>query len=116
MITPTKMTRSAHGLDVGDDNPWWHRAACQADPDLFNAGNQWTPGWAVHICARHCPVLAACQADTRRQTPIGGIQAGLRWSDSLNPSRQGPSVIQPADAGCGHWCTGLSRSIQPTST
>ena len=100
----TKMGRSAHGLDSADDRPWWHRAACRDDPDLFGGEHEKLHGHAVHICVAHCPVLDACRADTQRHTPVGGIQAGLRWVDNITNNRKGPTARQPIDPGHGHWC------------
>ena len=105
IVAATKMGRSAHGLDSADDTPWWRlQVACRDDPDMWLGEVKTANARAVHICVAHCPVLDACRADTGRQTPVGGIQAGLRWTDSVTANRQGPTANQPDDPGHGHWC------------
>lgn len=114
MITDSanKMTRSAHGLDNGQDDPWWHRSACRTNPDLFLDAGEGDAARAIHICRSHCPVLAQCDADTRHRTPIGVVQAGLRWTETVTAYRQGPTATQPRPAGCGPWCADLRRNSQ----
>lgn len=109
-MTITKMTRSAHGLSNGDDNGWWYRAARTTNPGLFVDGGEHGPGRAIHICLRHCPVLAQCKADTRASTPVGVVQAGVRWTGTARHYRSGPTSVQPTDTGHGPWCRTLRRS------
>lgn len=83
----SRMTRSAHGLSTPVDG-WWSRGACRSeDPELFFRESDRSE--ALHICRRHCPVLAECKADARALSPRHGVQAGEAWTANGTPQYGG---------------------------
>lgn len=99
--------RSAYGLDVGADDGWWHKAACQETPDRFtdlavgHAGAHQAQQ-AVHLCLQHCKVLEQCRREARAHPPTSVVQAGLLWTPFT-----GKEPKQPVDPGCGTHCIHL---------
>lgn len=75
---------------------WMDKAACRAedvDPEWWSD----TPGLAVHICRKHCPVRAKCDAAAR------GLQwHGLVVGGYLRTETWGRSLVQPVEKtdGC----------------
>lgn len=89
------MTGSAHGLSILADE-WVLRAACRSeDPDLFFRESSRLE--ALHVCRRHCPVLAECKADAAAFPPRHAVQAGEAWSAKGTPLYGG--VLKPVS-----WC------------
>lgn len=86
-----------------DPYAWERQAACakSSDPDLWFADNQRGRATAVHICQRHCPVLAQCEARRIADPQPYSVQAGVRYTD--DPIRPEPAWHQPKPSGrnCG---------------
>lgn len=77
--------RTAYGLDTPRGTHWEDRAACahpQVDPEWFwpveHGMAASTTRLAVHICRRHCPVLAQCRQDVTDVPPPDPCVAGGR--------------------------------------
>lgn len=104
MATTTR--RSSWGLGSLPGLDWRQQALCRHDPDLFTTAWRDGPGraragQAIHVCLRHCPVLADCEALAAQERPRGIVQAGQRWPvDKRNGG--GPKPLD--DPGCGPWC------------
>lgn len=103
---------------------WKLKAACTSpdvDPDWWSE----KPGLAVHVCQRHCPVRAACDADAEGKVWRGLVVAGYArtetWGRALRqpvPDRSGcpwcPTVPPPrvmAGAGDVSACEGCGRML-----
>ena len=111
------MTRSAYGLDTPRGEHWGDRAAC--------AGPKVDPEWwwpvehtlaaantrlAVHICRRHCPVRAQCDA-AARQVPqrhpvvVGGRRYVANGGAGTGRVRAMPLTVSDTYTDCPY-CPG----------
>lgn len=109
---PTTARRSAWGLDTDHGPDWRLSAPCGRWPDMFTADaiGSLRRAWharAVHICRRHCPVLAWCADLAAQYPPVGGVQAGVAYRAQRSNPHGVPRDTQPADPGCGQWCESL---------
>ena len=105
-----KLSRSAYDFESDDPLGWRKDAACGQHPnrDLwFASGGTYAVqmAQAAHICARHCPVLAACG---KWAEAIGLQQLGSTVTGGVYyATKNGHTVtagMQPADPGHGPWC------------
>lgn len=95
-------SRSAYGLDAfAEDQTWKRRGLCGLDPDLWFSSDAAGRHLAVHICNRHCPVLAKCAEDLNRllaggESPRSQVMAGVPFSADRKKLRIGHAT------GCKH--------------
>lgn len=74
---------------------WMEKAACRnegVDPEWWSD----TPGLAVHICRRHCPVRARCDQWAEGKTWHSMVIAGY-----LRTETWGRSLVQPTESRFG---------------
>lgn len=62
---------------------WQKRAACRLDPDMWFDGAARAD--AVHVCRRHCPVLAECKEWADSVETVGGVFGGIAYSQTGIP-------------------------------
>lgn len=95
-------TTAAGPVARGDD--WRTHAAClNLDPNfMFGARHR---SESLHICRRHCPVLAQCEAHARRlrPAPTDCVMGGIAWR--MYADRLDHTTADPAAAGRCRRCT-----------
>jgi hypothetical protein len=67
-------------IDLGGKRlPWMEDSACRGRYDIFDGVSAREIRDALHLCRRHCPVLAECHAAREALNPRGIVSGGMLY-------------------------------------